>query len=174
MLLKISGRINGKLSECIVCIAAGLTRAAARPVLDRIIAYIDENIYLPLTIPEICEHFSLSRAALQLMFTPAPRFTSSYRIIQQHSMRLHLNFIYSMKLRNYILIITLKSFLCKKAKKETGILEFNSPVYNIPLGKYELGNEKVMLYGGKQKIASNIFFSLRERGSVLYFFRFCG
>ena len=28
MLLKISGRINGKLSECIVCIASGLSGAA--------------------------------------------------------------------------------------------------------------------------------------------------
>ena len=29
---------------------------------------IDDNIYDPLTIPEICEHFSLSRSALQLLF----------------------------------------------------------------------------------------------------------
>ena len=38
------------------------------PLFDRIIAYIDDNIYDPLTIPEICEHFSLSRSALQLLF----------------------------------------------------------------------------------------------------------
>ena len=37
-------------------------------LFDRIIAYIDDNIYDPLTIPEICEHFSLSRSALQLLF----------------------------------------------------------------------------------------------------------
>ena len=43
-------------------------KSAMDELFDRIIAYIDENIYLPLTIPEICEHFSLSRTALQLMF----------------------------------------------------------------------------------------------------------
>ena len=32
------------------------------------IPYMNDNIYDPLTIPEICEHFSLSRSALQLLF----------------------------------------------------------------------------------------------------------
>ena len=32
-------------------------KSAMDELFDRIIAYIDENIYLPLTIPEICEHF---------------------------------------------------------------------------------------------------------------------
>lgn len=46
-------------------------QSAMDELFDRIIAYIDENIYDPLTIPEICEHFSLSRSALQLMFKNA-------------------------------------------------------------------------------------------------------
>ena len=41
-------------------------QSAMDELFDRIIAYIDDNIYDPLTIPEICEHFSLSRSALQL------------------------------------------------------------------------------------------------------------
>lgn len=43
-------------------------QSAMDELFDRIIAYIDDNIYDPLTIPEICEHFSLSRSALQLLF----------------------------------------------------------------------------------------------------------
>lgn len=43
-------------------------QSAMDELFDRIITYIDENIYDPLTIPEICEHFSLSRSALQLLF----------------------------------------------------------------------------------------------------------
>ena len=46
-------------------------QSAMDELFDRIITYIDENIYDPLTIPEICEHFSLSRSALQLMFKNA-------------------------------------------------------------------------------------------------------
>ena len=45
-----------------------LEQSAMDELFDRIIAYIDDNIYDPLTIPEICEHFSLSRSALQLLF----------------------------------------------------------------------------------------------------------
>ena len=43
-------------------------QSAMDELFDRIISYIDDNIYDPLTIPEICEHFSLSRSALQLLF----------------------------------------------------------------------------------------------------------
>ena len=43
-------------------------QSAMDELFDRIIAYIHDNIYDPLTIPEICEHFSLSRSALQLLF----------------------------------------------------------------------------------------------------------
>lgn len=43
-------------------------QSAMDELFDRIITYIDQNIYDPLTIPEICEHFSLSRSALQLLF----------------------------------------------------------------------------------------------------------
>lgn len=43
-------------------------QSALDELFDRIITYIDQNICDPLTIPEICEHFSLSRSALQLLF----------------------------------------------------------------------------------------------------------
>ena len=43
-------------------------QSAMDELFDRIITYIDDNIYDPLTILEICEHFSLSRSALQLLF----------------------------------------------------------------------------------------------------------
>lgn len=43
-------------------------QSAMDELFHRIITYIDDNIYEPLTIPQICEHFSLSRSALQLMF----------------------------------------------------------------------------------------------------------
>lgn len=48
--------------------ASTVHQSAMDELFERIIAYIDENIYDPLTIPEICEHFSLSRSALQLLF----------------------------------------------------------------------------------------------------------
>lgn len=43
-------------------------QSAMDELFDRIIDYIDQNICEPLTIPQICDHFSLSRSALQLMF----------------------------------------------------------------------------------------------------------
>ena len=43
-------------------------QSAMDELFSHIIAYIDDNICEPMTIPQICEHFSLSRSALQLMF----------------------------------------------------------------------------------------------------------
>lgn len=43
-------------------------QSAMDELFHRILTYIEDNIYEPLTIPQICEHFSLSRSALQLMF----------------------------------------------------------------------------------------------------------
>ncbi len=37
-------------------------------LLEKILAYIDENICKPLTIAEICQKFSLSRSSLQILF----------------------------------------------------------------------------------------------------------
>lgn len=37
-------------------------------LLEKILAYIDETIYEPLTIAEICQKFSLSRSSLQILF----------------------------------------------------------------------------------------------------------
>jgi len=37
-------------------------------LLEKILAYIDETIYEPITIAEICEKFSLSRSSLQILF----------------------------------------------------------------------------------------------------------
>lgn len=36
--------------------------------LEKILAYIDENICKPMTIAEICQKFSLSRSSLQILF----------------------------------------------------------------------------------------------------------
>ena len=36
--------------------------------LEKILAYIDENICKPMTIAEICRKFSLSRSSLQILF----------------------------------------------------------------------------------------------------------
>ena len=43
-------------------------QSAMDELFDRIIDYIDQNICEPLTIAQICDLFSLSRSALQLMF----------------------------------------------------------------------------------------------------------
>ena len=40
-------------------------------LFDRIIAYVEDNIYEPLTIAEICQQFSISRSSLQLLFKSA-------------------------------------------------------------------------------------------------------
>lgn len=37
-------------------------------LLEKILAYIDETIYEPLTIAEICQKFSMSRSSLQILF----------------------------------------------------------------------------------------------------------
>ena len=37
-------------------------------LLEKILAYIDETIYEPITIAEICQKFSLSRSSLQILF----------------------------------------------------------------------------------------------------------
>lgn len=37
-------------------------------LLERILAYIDETIYEPITIAEICQKFSMSRSSLQILF----------------------------------------------------------------------------------------------------------
>lgn len=37
-------------------------------LLEKILAYIDETIYEPVTIEEICQKFSLSRSSLQILF----------------------------------------------------------------------------------------------------------
>ncbi len=37
-------------------------------LFDQIVAYIEEKIYEPLTVANICQHFSLSRSTLQLLF----------------------------------------------------------------------------------------------------------
>ena len=37
-------------------------------LLDGIINYVNENIYSPITIEELCEKFSLSRSTLQILF----------------------------------------------------------------------------------------------------------
>ena len=40
-------------------------------LFERIIAYVEDHIYEPLTIAEICQQFSLSRSSLQLLFKNA-------------------------------------------------------------------------------------------------------
>lgn len=37
-------------------------------LLEKILSYIDETIYEPVTIAEICQKFSLSRSSLQILF----------------------------------------------------------------------------------------------------------
>ena len=37
-------------------------------LLEKILAYIDETIYEPLTIAELCQKFSMSRSSLQILF----------------------------------------------------------------------------------------------------------
>ena len=37
-------------------------------LLEKILAYIDETIYEPITIAEICQKFSMSRSSLQILF----------------------------------------------------------------------------------------------------------
>lgn len=37
-------------------------------LLEKILAYIDETIYEPITIAEICQNFSMSRSSLQILF----------------------------------------------------------------------------------------------------------
>ena len=43
-------------------------KAAMTAELERILAYIDETIYEPITIAEICQKFSMSRSSLQSLF----------------------------------------------------------------------------------------------------------
>lgn len=40
-------------------------------LFDQILSYVESKIYEPLTIAEICQHFSLSRSSLQLLFKNA-------------------------------------------------------------------------------------------------------
>lgn len=37
-------------------------------LLEKVLAYIDETIYEPTTIAEICQKFSMSRSSLQILF----------------------------------------------------------------------------------------------------------
>jgi AraC-like DNA-binding protein len=37
-------------------------------LLEKILSYIDDTIYEPLTIAEICQKFSISRSSLQILF----------------------------------------------------------------------------------------------------------
>jgi AraC-like DNA-binding protein len=37
-------------------------------LFDQILEYIDKRIYAPLTVADICQHFSLSRSTLQQLF----------------------------------------------------------------------------------------------------------
>lgn len=37
-------------------------------LLEQILAYIDETIYEPITVGEICQKFSMSRSSLQILF----------------------------------------------------------------------------------------------------------
>lgn len=48
---------------------ANLARQNYRAELfDKVIAYVESKMYEPLTIADICQHFSLSRSSLQLLF----------------------------------------------------------------------------------------------------------
>jgi len=51
---------------------ANLARQNYRAELfDKVIAYVESKMYEPLTIADICQHFSLSRSSLQLLFKNA-------------------------------------------------------------------------------------------------------
>jgi len=55
----------GKKSERPV---TGARQHYQHELLEKILAYIDETIYEPLTIAEICQKFSMSRSSLQILF----------------------------------------------------------------------------------------------------------
>ena len=67
------------LTELIIRLLQGQYTAPANPagvarqnyrdeLFEQVIAFVESKLYEPLTIAEICQHFSLSRSSLQLLF----------------------------------------------------------------------------------------------------------
>lgn len=68
------------LTEIIIRLLQGIyTQPTAQPssvlrqnyqsdLFEQVVAYVESKIYEPLTVSEICQHFSLSRSSLQLLF----------------------------------------------------------------------------------------------------------
>ena len=71
-----------QLTELIIRLLQGEYTTPANPasvarqnyqdeLFEQVIAYVESKLYEPLTIAEICQHFSLSRSSLQLLFKNA-------------------------------------------------------------------------------------------------------
>lgn len=70
------------LTEVIIRLLQGEYTSTANPasvvrqnyqdeLFEKVIAYVESKLYEPLTVAEVCQHFSLSRSSLQLLFKNA-------------------------------------------------------------------------------------------------------